>query len=77
MKNERPIVPCCGDPDGDSPEARLVWGKPTAKDYLAVAGIVIKASFGLAKEFIKDPKGFIDVWSDEFADETDRFIGCP
>lgn len=79
MENEpRLVVPCCGDPDGDTPEAqyaeRMVWGKPTAKDYLITAGLVIGALGAMAYDFLKDPKEFIDKWSDEFAEETDRFL---
>jgi hypothetical protein len=69
MENERLIVPAYIEPQ---PEY-----KPTARDYLAIAGIVIKTSFGLAKEFIKDPKGFIDKWSDDFAHEISDWMDYP
>lgn len=76
MENEpRLIVPCCGDPDGDSPEAqfvdRLVYGKLRAKDYLTIAGVVLAVGW----EFVKNPKGFIEVWSDDLSDD-DGWIGC-
>jgi len=78
MENERPIVPCCGDPDGDSPASRwaerMITGKPTAKDYLIATGLVIGALGAMAYDFIKDPRGFIDKWSDDFAEATDEWI---
>ena len=71
MENERPIVPCCGDPDDNSPEAqfaeRFVYGGMTDKDYLIATGLVIGALGEMAYDFIKDPRGFIDKWSDDSA----------
>lgn len=52
----------------------MVWGKPTAKDYLIATGLVIGALGEMAYDFLKDPKGYIDKWSDDFAEETDRYL---
>ena len=80
MENET-RTPCCGDPDGDSPEARwaerMVTGRPTAKDYLIATGLVIGALGEMAFDFIKDPKGFIDKWSDDFAHEISDWMDYP
>lgn len=77
MENEpRPVLPCCGDPDGDSPEAqfaeRLVYGGLKAKDYLFIAGVVI----GVGWEFIKNPRAFVDKWHDDWGD-GEGWVGCP
>lgn len=78
METNRPVVPCCGDPEGDSPDARwaerMVTGKPTAKDYLIATGLVIGALGEMAYDFLKDPRGYIDKWSDDFAEETDKYL---
>lgn len=79
MENEpRLVVPCCGDPDGDTPEAqyaeRLVYGGMRAKDYLIATGMVIGALGAMAYDFLRNPSEFIDKWSDDFAEETDRFL---
>jgi hypothetical protein len=78
MENETK-TPCCGgDPEGDSPASqwaeRMVTGKPTAKDYLIATGLVIGALGEMAFDFIKDPRGYIDKWSDDFAEATDEWI---
>ena len=81
MENERLIVPCCGDPDGDSPEARwaerMITGQPTAKDYLIATGMVIGALGEMAYDFLKDPRGSIDKWSDDFAHEVSDWMDYP
>ena len=48
--------------------------KITARDYLAVAGLVLKEIGIMAIDFAKDPRGYIDKWSDDFAQATDEWI---
>lgn len=79
MENEpRLIVPCCCGPDGDSPEAqfaeRMMYGKPTARDYLYVAGELIKIGFEIARNPKKWMEDWSDVWADDIAQATDEYL---